>query len=152
MKIDTFNVAAPSTKSATKTFYDPRNPSTPITLTLKSPNLIDISNMQDTAGRFQEYYSDKPFPAVQGNFITIGPHLAMQVASIFCCQVGSKDEIYSMEELVAMTITMPTVYNDISKAIEELNSESDLGKLMEGRLSLKPSQDMLVGTQDLMNE
>lgn len=140
-KINPFTFARPLEQRKTYEFIDPRYPESPVKMTLRSPDIVDYNAIQDRANEFFNFYIDKPFPAVDGRIVTITRTLAESVAAIVVLQEGPDDELYSMEEVVAMTITMPTIYADISNALAVLTAESDLGKLIGVRLSQGPSQD-----------
>lgn len=148
--IDFMSIPAPSTASETRTFIDARFPDKPVTLHFKSPDLVDISNISDMTESFISKYQALPFPLVQGRHVVIGRTLAQQVATIFCLQCG--DVRYSMEQITIMAVTMPTVFNDISNYLAQLNAESELGKLMGGRLQHEHSYVTTDGTPSSMSE
>lgn len=140
-KINPFSFARPLEQRETFTFVDPRYPDAPVKMTLRSPDIVDYNAIQDRANDFYNYYLDKPFPAVDGRIVTISKTLAESVAAIVVLQEGPEEELYTMEEVVAMTVTMPTIYADMSNAIASLTAKSDLGKLIGVRLSQGQSQD-----------
>lgn len=146
-KFDPFRYARPLPKQGTRTFTDPRYPELELTLTFRSPDIVDISTMQDVANGFVSYYSDKPFPAVDGKIVTVGKALAESVASLFVLQEGPPEDKFTMEEWVAMSVTLPTIIADINSFVAELTEQSDLGNLVVTHKSQKSSQDTQKDTQ-----
>lgn len=151
-KINPFAFARPVESRKTFTFKDDRFPDNPVTIELRSPDIIDYNMIQDKAREFANFYSDKPFPAVAGRIVTISDSLAESVASIFILQEGADADRYTMEELVALAVTMPIVFGDIGRAIAELSAGSELGKLAGGRMSVELSYDTNGDTPSSMSE
>lgn len=140
-KIDPLSFARPKANVGTFTFVDPRRPETPLTMTFRSPDIVDISAVQDKVTDFMAQYSGsgKSFPAIDGRAVTLSFAWVEKVAYAYILQTMPNEDCYSMEELVVMSVTMPTVFGDISKSIANLIAESELGKLLGVQLSLEPS-------------
>lgn len=142
-KLDPMTFARPLPKVEAVSFFDPRFPDRIFHFTLKSLDMVDLSKAESLTNAFLAKYA-KGFPAVDGRIIELTYPLVEKVAHVYVAQESSPDDTYTMEELLAMTITVPTVFGDLSNKVTQLCTESDLGKLVGVRVS----QGQSSGTQN----
>lgn len=140
-KINPFSLTRPKPKVGTFTFTDDRYPDLPVTMTFRSPDILDYSSIEDAKDAFMQKYSDKDYPSVDGKIVVIGPTLARTVASMWVLQETPEAERYDMDELVAMSITIPSVFGAFGSAIKEISDQSELGNLITDRQSPDPSSN-----------
>lgn len=152
-KIDPLHYSRPKPSVKSGVFIDPRYPDAKVEVTFRSPDVVDYNTIQDVTTTFTQYYSDKPYPSIDGKHMMLGPSLIGTCAAMFVLQeVVEDDDRYSMEELVALSVTMPTVFTEISQFIAELTRDCELGKLVGVQLSLEPSPDSQNDTPSSMSE
>lgn len=137
VKINPFAFSRPIVNTKTFSYVDSRYPDTKIEIRLRSADAVDISLITDTVNSFIASREDKPPFVVDGRVVPLSPSLIQAVATIYVLQEMG-DNGYTMEELLAMSVTLPSVFNAMCNDAAELAVSSDLGKVQR----VQPSEPL----------
>lgn len=143
-KMDFFALPRPVQPIETKTFVEPRfkdDRTKDVTLTLQTLDTVELARVQEVAEEtFRKYEGDPEnhiepeasFYAVGDSVPTLNRTICLQAAFLFLMQQPEeKEDKYSIEEFIAMSIVLPSVWKQISQwrytvsAIEEADTEKE---------------------------
>jgi hypothetical protein len=127
------NRAAPTLRTATRTFPDPDHPDAePLTLTIGEPSVLTQAAIQEAANRLIERWVPGP-----GRTVTLHPAVATAtglpraylsatmvsaLAVLEAIQIAPPEERYGFDELLSLAVRCPRLWRDVSDWANELVS------------------------------
>ena len=136
-KINPFSLSRPLPKIVEKEFTDPSIPDQSITFKLKVLDQAELIQAYELSQHFADQYlgseGNPPkmlFPVVDGQPVTMSNSLIQTASVIYCMQADKSEEVaYSVEDLIAMSVTLPKLWIDLSRFVNvELPKTGDDSK------------------------
>lgn len=156
LRVNPFSMSRPKRPQETRTFTDPEQPGKAITITLRG---LTHPEAYKAVERAQEAIRDyihgdearglppAPFPSVAGEFIEVTEKMLYDMASVELAQVETPGEgaVYTLEELIALSVTMPAAFDGITSFYAELQKrgraqEKNGSGVTSGIISESPSE------------
>jgi hypothetical protein len=131
-KVNPIGLKRPVRAIETKTFTDSNQPGVEIVMRLRPLDALDASNAEALGKEVKTTYLDgvMDFPPIDGEAVTLNAEVIEAAAIIFYCQCGSDELRYAVEEIIAMSVTMPEVWYTLLKYINDKMETSPLGKAL----------------------
>lgn len=128
-KVDPFSLTRPKATYVTKKFTDALHPDVELVLSLKSLDQAEVMACFDLAAAYEGMYLGTPekqaemvFPPVGGRSVAISKTLIQNACVLFTMQQAEGDAAYTVEQLIALSVTMPNAWADLAKTITEIQN------------------------------
>ena len=129
-KINPFTLTRPMSKSVEKEYTDPTQPDVVIKLKLKSLDVAEIIACSEIVDVYvARYMGDGEtvpttlFPLVGGQKVALSK-LLLQQAVMLASMQDRTENYYTVEDFVALSVTMPNAWVELSKSMTELQKGS----------------------------
>ncbi len=158
-RVSPFNMPRPSRPVRMKVLTDPRWPKAKLPFYLRATDAADSHLVVEVAKRkIAQYINGKDgkgkdkedFPPVGGLPVTLTETFCFTVAGIAVMQVKGNPNLapYTFNELVALSLTMPSLWEDLIAFAEEVNSEADEDLKNDSTVDGELKLDFLLGTSE----
>lgn len=124
-KVNPFELKRPARKTVTKTYTDPQNPDVEIAMSFRSLDqaemLLVLEQAEDAVAKYMGTADTPPmaFPPVDGQPVQMSQSLINNSAVLATMETTRQ---YSLEDFIALSVTMPHAYGEMFKDAMTLNS------------------------------
>lgn len=157
-KINPYSLKRPKKNIYHFEITDEANPGVVVKLSLRQPDIPIMTRLSSLIDEKTDLYFKTvegeilPLPIVDGEPIDLNPEYLHLCCAIHCMQCQPPDDRFTVEELIALTETMPSGMMEIVGKVKELTAE--FMRVVENptRAVITPqSQDTLVNSVDTLN-
>ena len=104
-----------------------------IKIRLRALDALDITNANALSKEIlnQYLYGDLPFPAIDGEVPKLNEELVQGASAINIAQCGPDEDKFTVEEIIAFSVTCPEIWVKLVEAMGELSINSVWGKALQ---------------------
>ena len=143
-KPNPFALRRPSRTIREVTLTDSNQPDIVIKMRLRALDVLDGANAESLSKELVATYitGNTPFPPIDGEALVLNPELILSACTIYFAQCGSDEDKFTVEELIAFTVTLPEIWQQLVAICSTLLDEGPLGKTLRMATSpVLPSSD-----------
>lgn len=134
MRVNPRALSRPPAFTQTRTFTDPEQPGQELTLTLRPLNFAELCQTNETAAPLVEEWTGPKgqavggYPVQGGPPVPVTPALLSMLVMLEGMQVPqSGEEPYTWEDLLILSVTMPTAWTALTKWLNEVQERKATG-------------------------
>ena len=111
---------------------DSSQPNLEVTIKLRALDALDITNVSAIARDIENKYlrGDIPFPAIDGEVPKLNEELIQGATAISISQCGSEEDKFTVEEIIAFSVTCPEIWAKLIEVMGDLSLNSVWGKAL----------------------
>lgn len=150
-KPNPFALKRPSRTIRDLVLTDSNQPEIVIKMRVRALDVLDGANADSLAKELVATYitGNTPFPPIDGEALVLNPELILSACTIYFAQCGSDDDKFTVEELIAFTVTLPEIWQQLVATCSMLIDEGPLGKTL--RMEILPAYPSLDTQKDIQN-